>query len=374
MSSFTPSTAMFYTDIQVLRGLEQPVDYGSGIEYADGITDSLFSGQAVGLQIGLWLNGTTGCKDIISGALDKNIETLIEFLTDGHASKVFLRVGYEFDNPSFGYSDDPLSFQKAFIYTVEQCRLYPGCAEKVKFVWHSWAAKRSTPLEDFYPGDDFVDWIGVSIFDQFFPWSERDATRDDIVEVLEFAQKHHKPTMIAESTPFGGIQLDLNITQPYEGMGEIWNRWFQPVLDLVDEYDIGMWSYINCAWQDQPMWNYAGFGETRLSTNSEVMQNWYDKVLHGDRPFLLAGSLLECGESANLGLALDPLILNNEDDKKNWYPSVFIWFLLLVIIILYFRRNAKQNYEEIKEQREKEQFLLLIRSESNSPRSITQSP
>ena len=34
---FQPAATMFYTDIQTLRGLDAPVDYGSGIEYADGL-------------------------------------------------------------------------------------------------------------------------------------------------------------------------------------------------------------------------------------------------------------------------------------------------------------------------------------------------
>lgn len=357
---------MFYTDIQSLRGLEEPVDYGSGIEYADGIIDSLFGGQEVGLQIGLWLNGSTGCRDIICGELDKNIEHLLEYLTNGNASKVFLRVGYEFDNPSFGYSDDPQSFQLAFIYIVERCRWLPGCAERVKFVWHSWAAKREALLEDFYPGDEFVDWIGVSIFDQFFPWSKRDATRDDIVEVLQFAQKHHKATMIAESTPFGGITLDRNITEPYEDMENDWNRWFQPVLDLVDEYDIGMWSYINCAWQDQPMWHETGFGETRLSTNTEVMQKWSSKVLHGDRPFLLAGSLSQCGNLANLGSGIDPTLTDIEDNKTSSYSLGIFFSLLFLTVLLVFRIKSKRSYEEKKEQQEKEGILTMIRYDSRS--------
>lgn len=81
---------MVYTDIQTLRGLDHPADYGSGIEYADGLLDS-FGG---GLQIGLWLNGTQGCNDILTGNLDANVHKLFEYLQDVPAEKVFLRVGY----------------------------------------------------------------------------------------------------------------------------------------------------------------------------------------------------------------------------------------------------------------------------------------
>lgn len=88
--------------------------------------------------------------------------------------------------------------------------------------------------------------------------------------------------MIAESTPFGGITNS-------------WNDWFGPVLDLIDRYDIDMWSYINCDWESQPMWHSIGFGETRLSTSAEIMAKWNTLVVNGNR-FLGAGSLDEyCG-------------------------------------------------------------------------------
>jgi hypothetical protein len=295
MSNFAPAAAMVYTDIQTLRGLSEPADYGSGIEYADGILDSLFPHQHVGLQIGLWLNGTRGCRDIVSGSLEENVSKLIDYLSKTKAAKVFLRVGYEFDNPSFGYLDDPEIYAEAFRYLVLKCRQVPACTEKVRFVWHSWAATKNPPLKDFYPGNHFVDWIGVSIFSQFFPWAEDAGTLQDIASVLQFAQERKKPIMIAESTPFGGIDLDIKLTRVYN-MTDPWERWFQPTLDLIDEYDIGMWSYINCDWESQPMWHNVGFGETRLSTNKRVMRKWRKKILGGRRDFLLADSLTNCGK------------------------------------------------------------------------------
>lgn len=51
LSAFSPAAAMVYTDIQTLRGLDKPADYGSGVEYADGIINSLFPGEQVGLQV-----------------------------------------------------------------------------------------------------------------------------------------------------------------------------------------------------------------------------------------------------------------------------------------------------------------------------------
>ena len=42
---------MVYTDLENLKGLIKPTDYGSGVEFADGILNSLFPNIDVGLQV-----------------------------------------------------------------------------------------------------------------------------------------------------------------------------------------------------------------------------------------------------------------------------------------------------------------------------------
>jgi hypothetical protein len=311
---------MAYTDLQTLRGLSSPVDYGSGIEYADGILGLRFddtppanndddddtmasppsppsSSSSLSLQLGLWLNGTAGCHDIISGALTDQIRSLFRYLVDETppAVKTYLRIGYEFDNPTFGYSDDPVAYSQAFRTIVDACSvLYSSlrCRQKVITVWHSWAAgvPYGTVLSDYYPGDDYVDWIGISIFSQVYAGRDDDdddyyhnnnisavvvGNEETIRQVLSFAIEHHKPTMIGESTPFGGIP---RLIDP-------WNDWFEPVLQIIDEYDIAMWCYINCDWDAQPMWHGVGFGNSRLAVNETVLALWQERVLQNPRFF-----------------------------------------------------------------------------------------
>lgn len=264
-----------------------------------------------GLQIGLWLNGTQGCRDIVSGVLNDKIYRLFDFIQSElpeSLPKVFLRVGYEFDNPWFGYSDDPEAYQYAFRALVRACEIQMTptlCHEKIVFVWHSWAAPRQSDLslDQFYPGDYYVDWVGISIFQQLYPWANDGDKNEkggdfaggnifEVREVLEFAKARKKPIMIAESTPFGGMNLKKSsIARKYFGeetsTDDIWNLWFQKTIDLIDEYDISMWSYINCDWRSQPMWRDTGFGDTRLSSSNAVMNHWWEKVLSNNTRFLL---------------------------------------------------------------------------------------
>jgi Glycosyl hydrolase family 26 len=252
----TPPVFMAYTDIQTLRGLDRPTDYGSGVEYADGILQLVrfrdeqhASGAKVGLQLGLWLNGTEGCRDIVHRRLDSQIQRLVNYLstsTTPTSDRVWLRIGYEFDNPSFGYLEDPELYRQAFRTIVAACRSSSQCRERTRFVWHSWAAsvESADELHRYYPGDDVVDWVGISIFSQLYPAANdggvaRLGNGDTVRAVLVFAKGRGKPTMIAESTPFGGIPTRV----------DPWEAWFQPVLNLIHEHGIGMWSYINCDWE-----------------------------------------------------------------------------------------------------------------------------
>ena len=196
---------MVYTDLATLDGLWEPTDYGSGVEYADGILDQFPSHNhhdgnhtTTGLQIGLWLNGTQGCFSICEDEMNDQINQLISYLEFSRASKIFLRIGYEFDNPAFGYSDDPALYILAFRKIVTDIRenLSDEALNRVLFVWHSWGApmaNKGLTLKRFYPGNEFVDWIGVSIFQQVFPWSPSwGGKMEDVENVLDFAARHDK--------------------------------------------------------------------------------------------------------------------------------------------------------------------------------------
>lgn len=164
-------------------------------------------------KIGLWLNGTYGCEQILSGEMDQQISKLGKYLQLSNASATFLRIGYEFDNPFFHYSDAPDTYVRAYRKIVQDLEhsLTPDALERTQYVWHSWAAPRkgSLTLEDFWPGNEYVDWIGVSIFQQVFPWPsdwgngyvDWGGGIHDVEEVLLFAQLKSK---VSESLEIRG--------------------------------------------------------------------------------------------------------------------------------------------------------------------------
>lgn len=283
----------------------------------------------------------------------------------------------EFDNPSFGYSSNPSSYKEAYRYIVD--RFHQKSTNKnnkqsinnVYFVWHSWAAPRAQsssntstsyiPLDDFYPGDEYVDLIGISIFQQVYSKQNinvnnmNDGRRklgeyvywggsmSNVKEILDYASSKQKPIMIAESTPFGGIQNDETTT---------WEEWFVPVLDLIEEYDIAMWCYINSDWDKQPMWHNVGFGNTLLSSNSYVMKQWHSVMYEGSpnkdtnnntlpktnlqqkkRNFLMADSFTYYDDSSC------SYSQSGQKQAGNFTSYVIIFPVLVVFFFLYFLKR-----------------------------------
>jgi hypothetical protein len=406
LADFFPAAFMVYTDLESLTGLDEPIDYGSGVQYADGILSMLGTDHGVGLQIGLWLNGTFGCSQVLRGEMDMQIHKLYQYIITSSAPKVFLRVGYEFDNPWFGYSQDPDTYVLAFQHVVHHLlsldnHTHHHIRNKIQFVWHSWAAPTQTlngnaaladSFQRFYPGDDYVDWVGVSIFQQVYPWfndpvqasssnetliqMDGEGTSQDytwagsilyVENVLNFARLHNKPTMIAESTPFGGIHLENELTVSFN-VTDPWDRWFSPILSLIEKYDIGMWSYIDCDWDSIPMWKGVGFGDTRISSDAQVMKKWRERVMRNPR-FLLGNTMDLCSHeedgpqeeipstilvipSKNKHDAKDNTLIQSSTNRNSSHTSL-IFIVTFVLFYIWFRQRnepERRNREGTREE------------------------
>ena len=87
--------------------------------------------------------------------------------------------------------------------------------------------------------------------------------------------------MIAESTPFGGIvteedaKKDPSAANGAGYAGSTWAGWFTTVLHFIDTFDVRIWTYINCDWDSQPMWQKKHapgkhWGDTRLQIHADI--------------------------------------------------------------------------------------------------------
>ncbi len=296
------------------------VDWGAGRLNANsaalGFRDSSL---VIGLNIAegnaqnVWMPG--GIAAIGRGDHDDKIKRLAKFCRDID-KPVYLRIGYEFDGAwNRGYGNHA-QYIAAWRRIVEVMRAQG--AGKVAFVWQASASPIDDvidagheQIEDWYPGDAYVDWMGLS---WFLPAHEKPGqlvSQQQLAdEVIAFARSRHKPVMIAESAPQGYdlAQSTRSNTSPLrDGVaGEstqsrstnaIWQEWFAPLFDYIDNNRdvIRALAYINADWNSQSMWMapYANgyWGDSRLQENPHISERWRQQLaddsiwLHGSDDF-----------------------------------------------------------------------------------------
>lgn len=306
-----PGGVVGYTSIYDVEGLSSSVWRGETVEmnllqtFAD-------HPQAVGM-IGLYMveqeEHSDGLTGITEGRYDDQIETLAKVLNEG-ARPVLVRIGYEFDGIWNHY--EPQKYIAAYRYIVDQLR-----AQTPYFVsvWHGATSPADVYLDrynlkvededfrDWYPGDDYVDWIGVSWFLSHLPMQ-----RSLAQTFADFSKERHKPLIIAESSPQGYdfVNKDWrNVGLVHENAAfglnapaaslirevsddEIWTQWFEPLLAFIHENDdvVRALCYINHHWNADPMWqsdaegNYTNgyWGDARLEANPALSDLWKAEI------------------------------------------------------------------------------------------------
>lgn len=254
-----PGGIMVYTSLQNLEGLRKPIDLGTGIMHADSLSEHYPNSV---MQIGLYMVDTL--KPVIDGELDRQIYEFIKWLKSSDVP-VYLRIGYEFDGPHNRY--DPELYKAAYVYIVDTFR--KEGVDNVAFVWHSFASKANHPIEVWYPGDVFVDWVGLSYFNQ---------PEEFMQPVIEFASLHDKPLMIAEASPLT-IGTDWGMTA--------WKAWYRSFFRFIHEHEIQVVSYIYSPWRVPVMWKGQIWGDAQALVDEMVLKQWMDEI---NRPEYLHAS------------------------------------------------------------------------------------
>jgi oligosaccharide reducing-end xylanase len=127
---------------------------------------------------------------------DEQIDTLLKTLA-AYNRPIFLRLG-------FGSDDAPDVYVSAWKKFEEQIQVNGSL--NVALVWES-ASCDESGIADFYPGDEFVDWVGISYCDGI----STDAK-------MQFAREHLKPVMLIAESQDGS-----------------WDEWFAPFFKFVTD-------------------------------------------------------------------------------------------------------------------------------------------
>ncbi|GLS24935.1 glycosyl hydrolase [Marinibactrum halimedae] len=305
-------------------GVYTPAHWDSGIiDFQKTLSDFPSAALAIGLAFtDKPVDQDRIAKEIAEGKFDEPITRFAQTLRD-HQQPVYLRIGHEFDGPWNQYH--PASYKAAFRHIHDL--LEQAGATNVKTVWHSatWPDKslggerasdydhqRPEMLNDWYPGDDVVDVVGVSVFYRdltVWTYTPPDTPQRAQDQLLDFARAHHKPVMISEAAPQGYRIAELSRSpimknEPVSISAEaLWNEWYQPFFDFIDDNRdvITSVAYINTHWDSQFMWHCipggqagqphcpSGFwGDSRVQVNPLIRERWLKEVLN-PKKYLQAG-------------------------------------------------------------------------------------
>ena len=297
-------------------------DWGGGplnaLSSAIGFPESTLQ---IGLNIAEGNNGSFWCQgclaQLANGQRDAEINQLADFFLQIPDTAVYLRVGYEFDGTWNNGYEVRQNYINAYRRIVDVLR--GRNVNNVAYVWQSSSSPvddaiengNRENIEDWYPGNDYVDWLGLSWF--LLPNEQGPAAvtvADQVTlsdEVLSLARREGKPVMIAEATPQGydlGANQNCNISPVWDGASgqgcqgkngnQIWNEWFVPFFNYIHDNDdvIKAVSYINANWNEQGLWrspfSQGYWGDTRVEANGTVLNNWNAEV--GNSSFWINGS------------------------------------------------------------------------------------
>lgn len=199
---------------------------------------------------------------VASGLFDGQIELFCRGLAQ-LKRRVFVRIGFEFNGPWFGYAPEP--YKAAWIRIVTAMRGHS--LDDVAAVWcycplpgereQPWGKDRD--YSPYYPGDQYVDWWAIDLF------SVEDFTCDNTVAFMWDAASSRFPVMIGESTPrwVGGVV----------GGEATWRRWFVPYFDFIRAYaNVKAFCYIDWNWTNYPVWQ--DWGDARIEQNQTILEHY----------------------------------------------------------------------------------------------------
>jgi hypothetical protein len=179
-------------------------------------------------------------KQIANGEANFALDTLAMTLKD-HKNTIYLAVGYEVNNPRYALSIS--NYLKAHRILVE--RLRASDLQNVAYGWHLFGMKAmeealQIPIESCYPGDDYVDWLGLSVYTNSVHQFAEDAYFNELIidEAVLFAADHDLKIMLCES--------NAHIEKKQFGYtgDSLWVDWYEPLFKIIRQHNIFAHSHI----------------------------------------------------------------------------------------------------------------------------------
>ncbi len=181
-----------------------------------------------------------------TGKHDERIRALAQTLKK-YRQPIYLAPGYEVNNPRFEM--DPQAYVQGCRYFVQKLR--EQRVRNVSFVYHVIAMKprwdKPIHLNDCYPGDAYVNWLGLSVQNTSPHHFPEDGYFEGPLydQVATFAHAHNLPIMICESST-------RSVAKNYGFTGDsLWADWYQPFFKLLSALNARALSHTFYGYDDE---------------------------------------------------------------------------------------------------------------------------
>ena len=258
-----------------------------------------------------------GMNDIMKGNYDSNINSFINDLKQAPDLKILLRIGYEVSinmfalkdnvsqqalNEKYGPKGINIMEQPELVeeYDIEMYKnVYNKIAEmvldagltNVEFVFHP--VRGIGNMKHLYPGDEHVDWIGISLFNgdlcmQTYegnggtspiysnPCTVKEKLDPAWEDALDWAKEETgKPLLIAEAAAQ---------THPQQSSHTHFDTYFTEIQSVIEKWDFKAFIYINSWWnKGDPGRGWPDFwGDSRVE-ESPYESDWETNFINNER-------------------------------------------------------------------------------------------
>ncbi|MDQ1267041.1 MAG: hypothetical protein QG635_2194, partial [Bacteroidota bacterium] len=207
-------------------------------------------------------------------------------LSKNYGRRMFLRIGGEFNGSGPGWNGGgyhPYLHVTAFRKVVDMFAAR-GFRDSIAVNWcyEPDAANDFDSVDTkgvrWYPGDNYVDWFGLDVFDpDHFDQTLPDYKRGVITDkgkserFLSMARAKGKPVFMSETSAKG-----MNISSDNQDGIDDWNNWFAKFFEFIDVHkEIKGYGYIDANW---PAGAYPGWGDARIQNSQYVTAKYKEEM------------------------------------------------------------------------------------------------
>ncbi len=250
--------------------LECAILYDQNIDWSDSV-----------VHLSIWFAQSNLAQLFGSGGGDALIRELAEFMNQYDHIPFFLRPGYEFDFQYMGNGITAEQYRAAYRRIIDVLR--DNQVDNFTSVFSAavidGVGGNTARYEDwvaYYPGNDYVDWIGYSLFSN--------SNISDTSAGVRFAEDVNKPLFLSEATPRG-----FQITE--DNHETVWNNYLANMFSHTEDNDLAeqvkALAYINTSWDCQREWAGDGWGDTRIENSDSLAAIWNAKLGVDSVPYIM---------------------------------------------------------------------------------------